>query len=514
MRFAPVLLLGALVAGCVADPDLDPTLDTDAAAVAARDSHQRPTVHGPIVFATAKTATLTAAQGFHAWTFELHGPADVTVAVGAVRGRTVDTWLYLYREGATGWGSYLVRRDHGPIVRALGAGRYRVLVKGQTERTRGAFSVTVDCAGAGCAAAATCVFGDTYRELDQQPALRVTHRRTITSADDLTDLDRRRVVRAVQQSSHTDVTTAEEALARVDQGELNRVQIYEPAAARTFVAMEYGAGDSSYGAYFDGRSDEIVARIHDGDVLDCAPVPETCLLGGTFRALQDSPAFEGTMSRRITAPGHVVGVEAEQALRAVQESYGVATLADGLAAVDGGQINIVGVHHRTTGTSLIAFEYGAGDSSYGRIFYGGSLALAAAINDGDLYGCTFFASRGDAQVGDSCGADDDCAGGLICAGATRGAGLCQPASMRGTFADPAHAAIPDGGALARTVAVSGLATVDTDVEVRLELDHPRPADLRITLTNPAGTEVVVNGDGPVRGFSGDESVNGAWTLRV
>ena len=45
------------------------------------------------------------------------------------------------------------------------------------------------------------------------------------------------------------------------------------------------------------------------------------------------------------------------------------------------------------------------------------------------------------------------------------------------------------------------------------------------LTNPAGTEVVVfdgptagavelSIDGPVSGFSGDESVNGTWTLRV
>ena len=58
-------------------------------------------------------------------------------------------------------------------------------------------------------------------------------------------------------------------------------------------------------------------------------------------------------------------------------------------------------------------------------------------------------------------------------------------------------------------------------------DHPAPAQLLVTLTNPAGSEVVVfDGardeadpgylelDQVVARFSGDESVNGVWTLRV
>ena len=67
-----------------------------------------------------------------------------------------------------------------------------------------------------------------------------------------------------------------------------------------------------------------------------------------------------------------------------------------------------------------------------------------------------------------------------------------------------------------------------DVEVRAVFSHPRPRDLTVSLINPAGTEVVLfDGatayphydqdsylelDGPVLGFSGDESVNGARTL--
>jgi subtilisin-like proprotein convertase family protein len=62
--------------------------------------------------------------------------------------------------------------------------------------------------------------------------------------------------------------------------------------------------------------------------------------------------------------------------------------------------------------------------------------------------------------------------------------------------------------------------------VRGDGGRPRSGShLRITLTNPAWKEVVVLEEGefpagafeldvPVIGFSGDESVNGTWTLTV
>jgi subtilisin-like proprotein convertase family protein len=100
--------------------------------------------------------------------------------------------------------------------------------------------------------------------------------------------------------------------------------------------------------------------------------------------------------------------------------------------------------------------------------------------------------------------------------------------MQGRFVSEPALAIPDddpAGALA-TLLVEGLATVEVDVLLDLVVSHPRPADLRVTLLNPAGTEVVVfagaapaNGElflsgHVVRGFSGDEGVNGAWRLKM
>jgi hypothetical protein len=131
-----------------------------------------------------------------------------------------------------------------------------------------------------------------------------------------------------------------------------------------------------------------------------------------------------------------------------------------------------------------------------------------------------------AGEGDECDADDACADGLVCAGATTGYGLCNPDWMRDTFfwtAGPV--AIPDGDAdgLEVTLPVSGLASVSTDVQVSLLINHPAPSDLVVTLTNPDTTEAVVIEDATapivlqdinVFGFPGDESVNGPWTLRV
>ena len=128
-----------------------------------------------------------------------------------------------------------------------------------------------------------------------------------------------------------------------------------------------------------------------------------------------------------------------------------------------------------------------------------------------------------------------CAPGLICAGITRfSEGLCLDASNLGLFeTGPVDVATTDAGTVTSVLDVSGLASVDMDVIVSLTVTHPDPAALTITLTNPATNEVMVwNQEAspyelswyptpgtlsivrvPV-GFSGDESVNGTWTLSV
>ena len=131
-----------------------------------------------------------------------------------------------------------------------------------------------------------------------------------------------------------------------------------------------------------------------------------------------------------------------------------------------------------------------------------------------------------------CDLDSPCATGLLCAGIIRNTvlandpgGLCLDTANRGTFSGAA-VQIPAGGATAEiTQEVSGLTTVDMDVTILLDLDHPAPQELVITLRNPDGNEVSVAnlqstelhpGGVPIvpTGFSGDESVNGTWAIIV
>lgn len=122
-------------------------------------------------------------------------------------------------------------------------------------------------------AAAACLFGDVFSDIRTNEALSITDESWLEAADELTDLEAAQLVLAVQQSSHTDVSTAAEALERVDQQQVRRVDFYELASERWFVAYEYGVGDNSYGAFFDQEGTDVLASIHDGDLLSCSVTP-------------------------------------------------------------------------------------------------------------------------------------------------------------------------------------------------------------------------------------------------
>ena len=65
------------------------------------------------------------------------------------------------------------------------------------------------------------------------------------------------------------------------------------------------------------------------------------------------------------------------------------SLADGLTRVDGRTLNVVDLRHTPTGTTVRAFEYGAGDNSYGAIFKAGTTTRLASIVDLTYYDCAF-----------------------------------------------------------------------------------------------------------------------------
>jgi hypothetical protein len=117
---------------------------------------------------------------------------------------------------------------------------------------------------------ASCLFGDTYRELRDSAAFELIAREVLdeTLAPDLTVAQAAQLLAAVQVA-YEDALDVTSAFASVDQGEVNRLVLAAVDGERTFIAYEYGAGDNSYGAVFEGESAQKVAEIHDGDVLAC-----------------------------------------------------------------------------------------------------------------------------------------------------------------------------------------------------------------------------------------------------
>lgn len=405
MRLAAVLALALITiptSACITDDkgDEEEVPGEDGKA----DTFYHPTDHGPIAWDAPAFAELTEPEHHHTWTFELTGDAKVELTTSyAVRGqRRTDTVLYLYKWNGTSWGAYIARNDdygsttYSQIVKTMGAGRYRALVKGYLESTRGKFKLTAGCTGAGCAPpppASTCLFGETYGDIDGNPALQIINRNVITAATLSTLLpeDQQHLVTAVQQSSHTDVTTPEEAIAAVDQGEVNVTWLAEPAARRTFIAFEYGAGDNSYGAIFNRTDGTMVTAIHDGDLLGCTVSAETCLLPEDYVMMKADPQFVLGTDRAITAATQVSGTDAAQLLDTLHRIYGVDALADGIARADDGRVNLRTYTYTPTATALTVVELGAGDTSVGTVYFGTTLDRAGTIEDLFITGCTLFA---------------------------------------------------------------------------------------------------------------------------
>lgn len=160
-------------------------------------------------------------------------------------------------------------------------------------------------------------------------------------------------------------------------------------------------------------------------------------------------------------------------------------------------------------------------------------ALDVRVSDIDDQTTPVVAScAGGAGQDMSCSLATPCTTGLLCASLIRSTvlsnnpgGLCLPTSYAGVFTGGALAIPSDGTTAETSQLVAGLTSVDMDVVIWVETDHPAPQELVIELRNPSDNQVPVaslqrsplhpGGVGIVPiGFSGDESVNGTWWLVV
>jgi hypothetical protein len=270
MRYLPLLLIAA----CAETPK--PPED-DVPTDGKLDSFRSPTDHGAIDFGISAIGKLTDTSAYHTWTFSLSAAADVhAFTFRAPHDASIDTVLYLYKKTASGWGAYIARNDDtetsewSSLSRSLAAGDYRALVKGYSRATKGWFLLEVDCTGAGCAPAAqVCPFGANLGDLEASTTIHADPMQRLFSSTGVSALDAQRMVLAMHESVHTDVTTVDEAFAAADQNEIDITRLTETATGHTYSVIDYGAGDNWYGAIFDADTTNIVAAIHDGDFYRC-----------------------------------------------------------------------------------------------------------------------------------------------------------------------------------------------------------------------------------------------------
>lgn len=141
-------------------------------------------------------------------------------------------------------------------------------------------------------------------------------------------------------------------------------------------------------------------------------------------------------------------------------------------------------------------------------------------------------TEGSNNIGASCGATQVCGEDLLCAGLTNGfSGFCNPKWMWGTYYAETPVSIPDAGQVTLPLVISAQASVEVDVILYVQITHPHPSQLTLTMLNPLNCEGDISqavsifdqepttGPNltlhvPVKGFSGDEVANGEWALVV
>lgn len=546
-RLCPALLLALAIGGCGAD-DAEPPLEPPVSE-GKTDVVDRVDTRGELVAGGEVLGELVEDLEFHGYTMDVRAGAVVSLEI-TQRGssRSLDSSLFVYGPMAAsggfggdtiafdddaGWGKLSRLRD---LALAEG-GRYLVVVGSHDGRGRGRYRLTASCAGDGPAACAPI-----EPEGACNPVI----------ADDI-----RGCVADLQADPDQDPPPTD----------LEAIELCadaEPVAD----AFDRVCAEDDRPAFCDGSYEEFALGHLPGCIVELQGevLDRTCVLGASFRELRDSPVLHLLRKTSITSPDGLGALEREQVILAVQASShtDVDSVEEALDRVDENVIDRYDLWDGTNRRPFTVYEYGAGDNSYGRVFAGGGTDTLALIGDGEIRDCALtFGPEGRAcqldahcaggltctgvapptgrgmcvdlgadqspDEGSVCAAAADCGldSGLSCAGLSRAdEGVCLPAWMRRHFGSDQSVDIPDGspdGGQTSLIA-RGLAEVDVDVELQAQIFHEDVAQLRVTLTNPAGTEVVIadrDRSGPelildeaVLGFSGDEPVNGLWTLKA
>lgn len=113
-----------------------------------------------------------------------------------------------------------------------------------------------------------CIFGESFADLRENPDFEFVQEEWSVERG-FSDVETKQIVTALHQSSYTDVTNVKEAFAAVDGEVMIHALITHRASGKKYEAVEYGAGDNSFGAIFELGSPDLTVSIYDDDLSDC-----------------------------------------------------------------------------------------------------------------------------------------------------------------------------------------------------------------------------------------------------
>lgn len=233
--------------------------------------------------------------------------------------------------------------------------------------------------------------GESWFELRERVTIDSRVKITDPAGLDLTRAEQ--IIAACQDDAFPEVTSLADAFAAVDMGEFAITEFTDPASGRSYVGIDFGAGDSTYGAIFESGSAEVAYAIQDNSVeLPSSPAPAPTPPNGAGLSLGDtwSDVLARSEVKGRETITDVTGLDelvlGEQIVAAVHQSTytHVTNSAEALAAVDEGGFVVTHFNDLQTGKQFIGIDYGAGDNTYGAIFEADSSRPTFAIQDGEL----------------------------------------------------------------------------------------------------------------------------------
>jgi hypothetical protein len=179
-------------------------------------------------------------------------------------------------------------------------------------------------------------------------------------------------------------------------GALHRLaSAHAPVGRSVELTRELGRGRYRVSVALAGGAPSGVTVATSCSGAGCPAEEARCLFGDTFAERDALSRLELVDELRLHAESELGSDPAapKQVIAALHTSShtDVATVADAFAAADAGELRRVRFVERAGGARYVAWEYGAGDNSYGAFFAEGASRVLAAIHDGDVVDCARFA---------------------------------------------------------------------------------------------------------------------------